>query len=56
MPAVPHEFNRKLNIRTWLRGDDRRRLGQRRARSSWPLRILMIKAQAVIMIRQRVEG
>ncbi len=56
MPSLPHEFKRRLCTSTWLGRDDRRRLGQRRARGSWPLRILMIKAQAVIMIRQRVEA
>jgi hypothetical protein len=56
MPTIRHEFDRRLRIANWLRGDDRGWSRQRRAWRSEPLRILMIKAQAAIMIPNRVEG
>jgi hypothetical protein len=56
MPTIRHEFDRRLRIANWLRGDDGGWSRQRRAWRSEPLRILMIKAQAAIMIPNRVEG
>jgi hypothetical protein len=55
MPTICHEFEKRHSSVDWARRYDRWRSSQRSARRSCPLRILMIKALPMIMVRERVE-
>jgi hypothetical protein len=56
MPTVCYVFDKSFSSACQVMRDERWRRIRRDARGSRPLRIVMIKTQSMIMVRQRVDS